>query len=157
MQQLVLQMQHGQLLPHQLEELHRIQLVFATRLALRVQRGAQEIGVVDAGNFHRVLKGQEQASGGAFFRRQVEKILAVELHAACADLIAVSTGQYIAQRGLTRAIGTHDGVYLAGLDVQRQALEDVFAGDAGVEVVDCEHGIFHQILLAPLLPGEGLG
>src|SRR5690606_28411201 len=39
------------------------------------------------------------------------------------------------------AIGPHDGVHLAGLHVQRQALEDFLAGDAGVEVFDLEHGI----------------
>ena len=44
---------------------------------MRVQRGAQEIGVADAGQLDRVLERQEQAGGGALLglhRQQVEAV-----------------------------------------------------------------------------------
>lgn len=121
-QQFVLQVQHGQLLPHQLEELHGIELFLAACFALCIQRGAQEVGVVHAGDFHRVLERQEQAGSGARFRVLVEQVDAFELHAAFGDLIAVAAGQDIAQGGLAGAVGAHDGVHLAGLHVQDRPL-----------------------------------
>src|SRR5690606_7649773 len=57
------------------------------------------------------------------------------------DLIALAASQDVAQRGLARAVGAHDGVHLAGLHVERKALEDVAVADAGVQVFDLEHGI----------------
>ncbi len=70
--------QHRQLLPDQFQERHRVQLRFAARFALGVQGGAQEIGVVHAGDFHRILEGQEHAERGALFRSQSGDVLAVE-------------------------------------------------------------------------------
>jgi len=146
MQQFVLQVQHGQLVAHQFEELHGVQLGLAARFALGVERRTQEVGVVDAGNFHGVLEGEEHAGGGALFRFQVEQRLAFEFHRACGDLVALAAGQDVAQRGLAGAVGSHDGVHLAWLHVQREAFQDVLAGDTGVEVVDLEHVRFRLIL-----------
>ena len=44
-----------------------IQLRLAARVALAVQGQAQQLHVGHAGNFQRVLKGQEQAGAGALF------------------------------------------------------------------------------------------
>ena len=77
MQQLVGDLHDLQLLAHQLEELHRIELLLAARLALRVERRAQEVGVVHAGNLHRVLERQEHAGGGALLRLQRQQVDAV--------------------------------------------------------------------------------
>src|SRR5690606_35483738 len=150
-QELVLQVQHGRLLAHQLEELHRVQLLLAAHLALGVERAAQEVGVVHARDLDRVLEGQEQAGGGALLRLQLQQGLAVELDRAGGDLVAVAAGEDVAKGRLAGAVGAHDGVHLARLDLQREALEDFLAGDAGVEVFDLEHGIGDSGL------GEGSG
>ena len=76
MQELVLQVQHGELLAHALEELHRIELGLAAALALRIQRGAQEIRVVDARNLDRILEREEHAFGGALLGFEVEQVAA---------------------------------------------------------------------------------
>jgi hypothetical protein len=74
MQQLVGDLHHLELLAHQLEELHGIQFLLAARLALRVERRAQEVGVVDAGNLHRVLEREEHAGRGARLRLQRQQV-----------------------------------------------------------------------------------
>src|SRR5690606_34766680 len=77
----------------------------------------------------------------ALLRLQVEQCPAVELDRARGDLVARAAGEDVAERGLAGAVRAHDGVHLAGFHVQGEALEDVLAGDAGVEVVDSEHGV----------------
>ena len=52
-------------------------------------------------------------------RRQVFAVIA---DAAFGDVVAGAARQHIRQRGLARAIGTHDGMHFAGLDRQGQAL-----------------------------------
>jgi hypothetical protein len=68
MQQIVLQVQHRELFAHEFQELHRIQFRLPARLALRVERGAQEVGVVHARDLDRVLEGEEHAFGRALLR-----------------------------------------------------------------------------------------
>src|SRR3546814_6969912 len=85
------------LLAHALEELHRIEFVLATILALRVERRAQEIGVVDTGDFNRVLERHEHPFAGTLFRRQRQQILALEADAAGGNLLALAAGQPIAE------------------------------------------------------------
>jgi hypothetical protein len=113
LQQVVLEVEHRQLLAHLLQELHRIQLALAARLALRVDGGAQEIGVVHARDLDRVLEGEEHTAGGAFFRLQRQQVAAFEGHRAGDDFIALAPGDDIAERGLAGAVGTHDRVHLA--------------------------------------------
>src|SRR5690625_2674323 len=100
---------------------------------------AQEIRIVDPGNFDRVLERQEHAGGGALFRRQLQQVAPLERHRTVADLVALATGQYIAQGGFAGAIRPHDGVHLAGLHFKRKSLEDVFALDAGMQIFDLQH------------------
>ena len=133
------QVQHLDLLAHQLEELHRIQFRLAARLALRVERAAQEVGVVHAGDFDRILEGEEHAGGGAFLGFEFQQRLAVEFDRTFGDFVAVAPGEDVAERGLAGAVRAHDRVHFAGLHVQREALEDFTAGDAGMEVVDLQH------------------
>ena len=78
MQQFVLQVQHREFFANQLEELHRVELALAARLALRIERGAQEVGVVHARDLDRVLEGEEHAFGGALFRLQRQQVAAFE-------------------------------------------------------------------------------
>ena len=71
-----------ELLLDELHEVHRVELVEALLLALGVERGLQEVGVVDAGNLDRVLERHEHAVAGALVGIHVEQVLAVVEHLA---------------------------------------------------------------------------
>src|SRR4249919_236352 len=139
LQQVVLEVEDRQFLAHLLQELHRVQLALATRLALRVDGGAQEVGVVHARDLDRVLEGEEHAAGGTLFRLQRKQVATFEGHRTGDDFIAFATSDDIAERGLAGAVWTHDRVHLARLHFEREALEDFLAGDADVEVFDLQH------------------
>jgi len=49
------------------------------RLALGVQRRAQEGGIADAGQLHRVLEGRGTGGGGAFLRLHRQDVVALEV------------------------------------------------------------------------------
>ena len=108
----------------------------AARLALRVERGAQERHGGDARHFHRILEGQEHALGGALVRRHAEDVLAVEQHLAFGDLVVVLAGQHIGERRLAGAVRPHDGGDLALFDGEVEAVEDLLALDLDVQVLD---------------------
>ena len=59
------------------EELHRVEFRQALVLADFVEGGLEKIGAVHAGNFDWVLEGQEQPFARAFFRVQLQQVLAV--------------------------------------------------------------------------------
>ena len=132
----VLQVQHGQLLPHQLEELHGIEFFFAARLALGVQCRAQEVGVVHARDFHRVLERQEQARGGTCFRVLLQQVDAVELHAAFGHFVAVAAGQDVTQCDsllIGKQCGAHTFPYIEvknpGATVEHEATTSKISDD----------------------------
>jgi hypothetical protein len=68
----------GRDLAHALHEFRRREFALAARLALRVQRGAQERHGGDARDFDRILERQEHALGGALVRLHLQQVLAVE-------------------------------------------------------------------------------
>src|SRR3546814_11451615 len=80
-----------------------------------------------------LFRSQEHACGGALLRLQLQQVATLVAHAALGDFVALATGEDVAQRGLARAVGTHDGVDFPGLHVEREALEDFAAGHGGVE------------------------
>ena len=141
LQHLGVDIQRFCLFAHDFQEVGGGQFFLAARLALCVHGGAQEGQVADAGDFHRVLEGQEQASGGAFFGFQIQQIFAVQGRFAFGHLIAVAARQHIRQRRLARAVRPHDRMDLARRHFQRDALEDLLAlvFQFGVEVVDFQH------------------
>ena len=67
---------------HTAHEVGRREVRFAARAPLRVERRLEEGHRRDAGDFDRILKGEEHALGGALVRRQIEDVLAVEQHVA---------------------------------------------------------------------------
>src|SRR4026209_2757762 len=103
-----------QLLAYQAQELEGIELGLTALLAYRVERGLEQIGVVDAWNLDRVLEGQEDTRAGALFRAHDQQILALVQDAPLRDLVAVSSGQYARKRALPGTVRTHDGVHLPG-------------------------------------------
>ena len=112
------------------------QFRLAARLALRVERGAQEGHGGDAGDFHRILEGEEHALGGALVGRHGENVLAVEQHVALGDLVAGLAGQHVGQRRLARAVRAHDGVRPRPCRSSAQPVEDLLAVDLDVQVFD---------------------
>src|SRR3546814_1430476 len=95
----------------------------STRLALRIERFAQELDVRHAGDFDRILEAKEQASGGALVRFEGEKVLPVEIDRSLGHLITRPPAEHIGQSRLARAIRPHDRMDLARINAERQALQ----------------------------------
>src|SRR3546814_7902582 len=66
-------LEQPRLLARQLQEIAARQRFLSTRLALRIERFAQELDVRHAGDFDRILEAKEQASSGAPVRFEGEK------------------------------------------------------------------------------------
>src|ERR1700732_4499125 len=58
-------------------------------------------------------------------------------------------GEHVGKRALARAVRAHDGVHLAGADLECQSLEDLVAADGDVQVVDAQHYSLHDYPTAP--------
>src|SRR5690625_6651651 len=106
--------QLGQGLAQALEKRDRVDFGLTAQLALRIERGAQEIGVVDARDFHRILKGQKQAGGGALLGLHFAQVLALKQDGALGDLILIASGKNIAEdRKSTRLNSSHVAISYA--------------------------------------------
>ena len=125
-------------------------------LALRVERGAQERHGGDAGDFERILEGQEHALGGALVRLHLEHVLAVEQDLAFGDLVVGLAGEHIGERRLARAVRAHDGVHLALVHGEVEAVEDLLAVDSTCRFLISSRGIQSvlQILTLSSRPSE---
>ena len=124
---------------HELHEVGRGQLLLAARLALRVERGAQERHRADAGNLDRILEGQEHAGDGALVRLHLQEVLAVVEHLALGDLVLLLAGEHVGERRFAGAVRPHDGVHLAGVHGEVDAVQDFLAADFDVQVLDFKH------------------
>ena len=133
-------MQDFELFLDQLHEVHGVELFEAAMPAPGVQGGLQEIGIVDAGDLHRILKGEEHAFPRAFLRCHLEKVLAVVEDFPVGDLVAVATSQHVGEGALAGTVGSHDGVHFTGLHFQIETTDDFFAVNADVQILDAEHG-----------------
>ena len=67
----------------------------------------------DAGDFDRVLKAQEQASGCALVRFQSEQILTVESRRTFGHLVTRAPREHVAERRFARSVRAHDRVHFA--------------------------------------------
>ena len=123
-------------LAHLLQEVRRREFALAARLALRVQRGAQEIHGGDAGNFHRILERQEHALGGALVGRHLQQVFALEQDFAAGDFIARLAGDDMAQRRFAGAVRPHDRVDFALVHGERQPVENLTLLDTDLQVFD---------------------
>ena len=121
----------------QLVELHRVHLALAFVGALGVYRCFQEVEVADAGDFYRVLEGEEDAGAGALVRLHFQQVATVVGDAAFGDDVAFTPGDDVRQRRFAGPVRPHDGVYFARADAQVDAVQDFFAFFGGnVQVVD---------------------
>ena len=106
--------------------------------AQRVERGAHEIEVSDAGDLHRVLEREEDPGRGAVLGRHGEQVLALEEDLA-GDLVGLVAGEHVREGALARSVRPHERLHLARLELETEAPEDLVVADLGVEVRDGEH------------------
>ena len=109
----------------QLQKLHRVELGFPDVFPLGVQRGLEEVLVLDAGDLHRVLEGHEHTLAGALVRIHFQKIASFEGDFPFDDLVFRMPGNDTRQRALAGAVRPHDGVHFARVHVQIDPLEDL--------------------------------
>ena len=112
---------------------------FLTLGEARLERGADEVRVGNAGDFVGVLEGEENPGAGALIDGQCRDIDAVHRDGSGGGDIGLVAGDDLGEGGLAGAVGPHDGVDFAGWNLKGDSLEDfgaVFEG--GVEVLDVE-------------------
>jgi len=93
------------------------------------------------------LEGEEHTFAGALFRREFQQVFSLEDDRTLRHFVRAATGQHLGERALARAVGAHDGVDLAGLNREVDALENFLAGDDGVQITDFKHGSGHGFQL----------
>jgi hypothetical protein len=125
----------------QVEEVHRVHLFEAIRLADLVVRGPEKVGVADPGDLDRILERQEQARLGPCFRLEIEQILPPVPDGAAGDLVGRVACQYLGQRALAGSVGTHDRVHLARIDREVDAPKDFLVAGARAKVSDFQHRV----------------
>ena len=82
-------------------------------LALRSQRGAQEVDGAHTGDRGRVLEAEEEAEPRAGVGREREQVLAAEGDRAAGDDVLGVTHERVRERALARAVRPHERVDLA--------------------------------------------
>ncbi len=132
LQHVVLDLELLRLLAHQLEEFHGVHFRFAAKLALRVIGCLQEGGRGNARDFHRILKGEENATASPLIGGEFQKIFTLIEDFARSHFIAVPPGQYVRERALAGAVRPHDRMNLALIDGEIDAFQDFLAPDGGV-------------------------
>ena len=115
------------------------QLAVAARLALGVERRLEKGHGGDAGDLQWILEHQEQAERRAFGRILFQQVHAVEFYGPFRHFVVRAAGDDIGQRRLAGAVRPHDRGDLAGVHRQAQPVDDFFAGDGDVEIVDFKH------------------
>ena len=144
-QEILGQMENLHLFLNQREKLDCVEFGLAFGLADLVKRRLQKVGGVHAGDFDRVLEGQEHPGARSLLGSHVEKVLAAVKNAAFGHFIAFATRQDGRQRALAAAVGPHDGVHLSRVDGQVHALEDFFVFHSGVQVFYFKYWLVHFV------------
>jgi hypothetical protein len=135
---------------HRLEQLgaelldgHGILFAAVRRLALRVDRAAQEARDGHARDRMGILEREKEASLGALVGPELEDRLAVEPNVALRDLVRRMPHQGIRERRLAGAVRTHDRVLRVRVDGEVDTFDDLGAVlQSDVQVADLEqcHG-----------------
>ena len=117
------------------------------RLALSIQRGAQERHGRNAGNFHRILEREEHALRGALIWRHLQQVFTLKQHFAAGDFIAGLAGNDVAQRRFAGAVRPHNGVDFALVHFERKPVKDLTIVNADLQIPDFEQ--LHLTLPVP--------
>ena len=140
------------------EKVEGVERRFAARLAHRIQRGADEQVVLDAGDVRRRLEGQEQAGAGALLHIHRQQIVARETRLPADHAVARVAGQRQAQRALSAAVGAHQHQQFTGPHLQRCRSEHMVFGHIDPQVAQFQqafcgvHGLSFIAFNPPRLP-----
>ncbi len=134
--ELAVHAEHFHLGLERLAELLQADRILPARLALRVDRGAQEVDHRHAGDRGRVLKRHEEARAGALVGLGLGDVLALEADAALGDLVGRVAQDRVRERRLAGPVRAHQRVHLAAADGQVHAAEDLLVLDGDVQVLN---------------------
>ena len=134
-----------------LAELLERDVGLAARLAVGVHDHPQVLRDRHAGDRDGVLEGHEEAHPGALVGVGLGDVLAAEQDLPLGDLEARVAHDRVGERGLAGAVGAHQGMDLAGLDREVDALEDLLVLGLDVEVANLKLG--HGSLSCSFVPG----
>ncbi len=109
---------------HEPEKVDGVELLLAAMLPDRVEGRLQEVGVGDAGDFDRVLEGEEDPLAGPLLRRHGQEVLALVADASAGDLVGLPSGEDLRERALARPVRPHDGMDLAEPHLQVDPLQN---------------------------------
>ena len=96
----------------------------------------QELHVADAGNLDRILEGEEQSPVGTLLGGQSGDVRAIHGDRTTGHVVAGPSGEDVGERALARAVRSHDGVHLAGVDGEAQTVENRLVVDIDSKLVD---------------------
>lgn len=83
----------------------------------------------------------------AVFWREAQQVHAVEVYLAGGDGKCRIAGKYLAEGALAGAVGSHDGMYLAGAYLEVDAFEYLFAFYRGMQIFYVEKKIITHIVI----------
>ena len=132
--ELRIELHDSALLAHQAQELGGRQRLLAAELALFVHGQLHEIGHRDARYLDRVLEAEEQAEARPVFDRHVQQILPQERRRTFGDGELFIAREHRRERRLARTVGAHDGMHLAGSDLEVDAPQDLLAVDGRMQI-----------------------
>ena len=132
--ELRIELHDSALLAHQAQELGGRQRLLAAELALFVHGQLHEIGHRDARDLDRVLEAEEQAQARPVFDRHVQQILPQERRRTFGDGELFIAREHRRERRLARTVGAHDGMHLAGSDLEVDAPQDLLAVDGRMQI-----------------------
>mmetsp|Transcript_26338 Transcript_26338/g.65483 ORF Transcript_26338/g.65483 Transcript_26338/m.65483 type:complete len:337 (+) Transcript_26338:1393-2403(+) len=135
-----------ELLKHLHRELNGVKVVQSLPLPPDVDGRTEEVRVGDASDLHRVLEGQEDAGEGPLVDVHVEDVLALESDGPLDDAVVRVASDDLGQSRLAAAVGSHDGMHLAFLDLQTEPIQDLdhlllLLANLGVHVVNPHDGV----------------
>ena len=103
--------------------------------------GAEELAVADAGQLDGVLEGEEDAARAPLIvRSHRQDVFAFEEHVAPGDGVAGPAGDDVGECALAGAVRAHDGVHLADVYGEVEALQDLLVSTEDVQVAYFEQG-----------------
>src|SRR6266540_2531847 len=131
---LILHAEQGHLLLESLAESKRGDLLAPSGLFRRTQESDHR----DPRDLGRVLESEEQAVLSPLVRRPLADVLAMEANLPLRDDVAGPAHQDLGERGLPRAVRSHERVDLALADRQVDPFQDLIAFHLDMEILDLQ-------------------
>ena len=116
-------------------------LLLAVVHAASIDSGLEELPGADAGQLYGVLESEEHAHAGADFGFQGQQVLAVVDGLSAGDGVVGPASQNVGKGALAGAVGAHDGVHFASVDLEVYAVQDIEIARRGAEAADGEQRV----------------